>query len=91
MIAFENRKYIGVSLSLKREMLMALMNSNTVVRTGSCTYGNIEPDGNSGLIEEVDSGVWGFGGDVLAVYVNGTPYPSSAIIELNVGIPNTDN
>lgn len=91
MITFENRKYIGVSLSLKREKLMAHMNSNTVVKTGSCNFGNIEPDGNSGLIEEVGSGVWGFGGDALAVYVNGTPYPSSAILELNIEKENMNN
>lgn len=84
MIAYENRKHKGIDSSRKMEIVMELMKSKRSVKTGSCSYGNVVPDGDSGKIEQVVPGVWGYGGDAIAVYVNGQPYPASAIVELNV-------
>lgn len=84
MIACENRKHNGISTTRKMEMMKELMNSKTVVIAGNCSFGTVTPDGNVGTIEKMDTGVWGYGGDSIAVYINGNPYPSRAIIELNV-------
>lgn len=84
MIAYENRKHKGVGSSRKLELMLALMHSKKLVKTGSIAYGNVVPDGDRGKIEQVVPGVWGYGGDAIAVYVNGQPYPASAILELNV-------
>lgn len=65
-------------------MVKELMNANTQVIAGRCSFGTVTPDGNVGTIEKIGSGVWGYGGDSIAVYINGTAYPARSIIELNV-------
>lgn len=84
VITYENRKHNGISPTRKMELVKELMNTNAQVISGQCTFGTVTPDGNVGTIEKVAPGVWGYGGDSIAVYINGKPYPSRSIIELNV-------
>lgn len=83
MIAYEERKYRGLDSTQKQKMLEELQNASAVVTTGTCEYGCISSAVDKGVIQSIGPGVWGYEGDSLAVYVNGVPYPSVAIVELN--------
>ncbi len=44
-------------------------------------------DGSKGYIDKLPqkaSGLWGYGGDSIVVYVNSKPYPSNEIVKLNL-------
>lgn len=83
MISYADRKHKGLKASERLEAITYLMEAGKLVRTGFSEYGNIIPDSNFGVIQKISSGIWGYEGDSLAVYVNGIAYPSVAIVEMN--------
>lgn len=83
MIAFEERKFKGLTTREKINLMEKLMSDGHEVCVGTCEYGAIRSTDEKGKIQKMTSGVWGYEGDAIAVYVNEQPYPSTAIIELN--------
>jgi hypothetical protein len=65
-----------VPWKMRLEIVQRYYNKNRMVKT---------PNG-VGFIQKIPescSGVWGYGGDCISVYVNGNPYKSSDIVRLN--------